>query len=1220
MSDIPAAAPTGNTDQSGTMILELMISDVGTDPPTVTHIPETPGTPFPTHCLTENSHQPSFLSIKLEDCEAPSTSTTLASTSEQTSNMWSPIYVGRRKDKPTCSWSKKEVLALLTYWSNPAVQQELLRNVRNNAVYNNLSAKLASLGFHKTAQKCKEKIKKLKQDYRRIKNSDHLDGGKTIWFDIIDEVLSSQAASSKRSGTAKSSSTEPIQSAVLDVNTDNSSINTSSLETRIIPGLEPCPTEKPKEPDYYFITVDDYGAPSTSITTASTAAQASSLCHSSHMEKRKYEHTCSWSKKEVHALLAYWANPAVQEELLRNVRNNAVYNSLSAKLASLGFHKTAQKCKEKLKKLKQDYRRIKNSQHMGWGRTAWFGIMDEVLSSQAASSKRSGTAKPPSAEPIQSAVLDVDTDDETQWLPDEVQVLITLWAQPNIQKQLLSSEANNQVFIYLSNELALVGFNKTPQQCNLRVNKLKEEYRKIKQVEPHEDYKSDWFTVMDSVFGSDGDASKEVESSAVLKAPKSPEDSCHAVWTSDEVNMLLTRWAEESVQEQLCSNLEDERVYAQLSSELATQGFDKTTSQCRTKIRLLKQEYEMIEEQGDSEKHKSRWFVIMDKALGRSRPEVKTKLTAGVTESANTFLQASQQDLPEPVEDCRLSLPSLCLLVPTLRLMCAFAWQVVQCCNVQHYKKVEELVRLVTELAPELLTHRERVQLLLTLRARFVLELCRSTANLLDVQPHLRVIQDLTMSSGCGQEELEELENSKSNFAEVVCALLEDPEERERFFTEVFPIHYGQQYESTLQRLVWKFISRLDNLLPIPDIKQTAAWLSTTPSVMEECGQLVLKPEQLKALILFHERQSGNANKCSSQAQNMFLPTLSLHPKAPSKQLASEQQEVSTCNEDKLSEHGKDGDTPEEKQTDDISSLEVSVKGMEDLKDDQRDDVTIANCLDLNHAPIQRDPCAMFSYSDGQVSGLLRHIREEHLIQESSPFDESGEDEFLQKIHSEPDSSEYYREIFKDVATPNSHVKTHGQSFQCNKCDKKYASKASLIVHHRIHTGETPYLCSHCGQGFRSSSNLDLHVRIHTGERPYKCHICGKTSIQHLARHMRMHRGEKNYLCTECGKAFLSSGELKLHMRYHTGERPYTCKHCGKGFIAKCHLTVHTRQHTGESPYRCSLCPKSFPTLRAQKKHLKIHSNKKSFQCLKCGKIFRQEDTFKLHVETHDLI
>lgn len=97
--------------------------------------------------------------------------------------------------------------------------------------------------------------------------------------------------------------------------------------------------------------------------------------------------------------MAYWANPAVQEELRRNVRNNAVYNSLSSKLASLGFNKSAQKCKEKIKKLKQDYRRVKNSQHVGWARTAWFGILDEVLGSQGATSKHSETPKSSSGEP-----------------------------------------------------------------------------------------------------------------------------------------------------------------------------------------------------------------------------------------------------------------------------------------------------------------------------------------------------------------------------------------------------------------------------------------------------------------------------------------------------------------------------------------------------------------------------------------------------------------------------------------------------------------------------------------------------------------------------------------------------------------------------------------------------------------------------------------------------
>ncbi|XP_041850745.1 uncharacterized protein LOC121645983 isoform X2 [Melanotaenia boesemani] len=923
----------------------------------------------------------------------------------------------------------------------------------------------------------------------------------------------------------------------------------------------------------------------------------------------------NWSEKETQCFLELWSSAEIQNKWDGATRTKHIFVELQRKMSAAGYERSLDQLVNKLKKLKKDFRDQKRELGRN-GRSpqnSHFDILNSVLGENpqeaSLSCNKVEDCESPTSSKLKSTLVQTSTlwspsyvgmtKDETLWLPDEVQVLVTLWAQSNIQKQLLTSAANNQVFTYLSNELALVGFNKTPRQCSLKVNKLKEEYKKMKRDEPHGDDESDWFAVMDAVLGSNGEASKEMDISVLLTAPKSPEDCSQTVWTSDEVNVLLTQWAQESIQEQLRSAQEDERVYAQLSSELATQGFDKTTSQCKTKIRLLKQDYERIKEQKDSKMHTSRWFAIMDHVLGRSKPKTETTPAANVRETEPASRQASQ-DLPSaPVAGCHLSVPSLCLLVPTLRLMCAFAWQVVQCCNVQHYRKVEELVELVTELAPELLTPRERVQLLLRLRARLVLELCRSqsTANLLNIQPHLRVIQSLTIGSSCGQEELEKLESSKSNFVKVVHALLKDTEERRRFFMEVFPVHYGQQYEVTLHRLVWKFISRLDNLLPIPDIKQTAEWLSTAPSVMEECGQLVLQPEQLKTLMHFHDQQSGGTNRCSSEAQNMFLPELSIHPKANTSSLASEQQEASTVSgDDGQYDYSKGAELLDENQTDDKPNLENS-GGNEDPIDDQCEGKMIANC---------------------HVVGLLQPIREEHLIQHSILSEESGGDTFLQNVGAE--AHECNMELFKDVTTSNSLIKTHGHLFQCDKCVKTYASKSSLIVHYRIHTGEAPFLCSYCGQSFRSSASLDLHLRIHTGERPHKCHICGKTSVQHLARHMRMHRGEKNYLCTECGKAFLSAAELKLHTRYHTGERPYTCKHCGKGFIAKCHLTVHTRRHTGESPYRCSMCPKSFPTLRAQKKHLKIHTNKKSFQCFKCGKIFRQEDTFKLHVETHDFI
>uniref|UniRef100_A0A3Q1GG66 Myb/SANT-like DNA-binding domain-containing protein n=1 Tax=Acanthochromis polyacanthus TaxID=80966 RepID=A0A3Q1GG66_9TELE len=119
------------------------------------------------------------------------------------------------------------------------------------------------------------------------------------------------------------------------------------------------------------------------------------------------------------------------------------------------------------------------------------------------------------------------------------------------------------------------------------------------------------------------------------------------VWTSDEVKVLLTRWAEESVQEQLRSTKRNERVFAQLSSELATHGFDKTTSQCRSKIHLLKQRYKRIKEQKDSKKQQSRWFSIMDKVLGSRKSKVVAAEGTGLDRPS---LQASQPHIPETAE------------------------------------------------------------------------------------------------------------------------------------------------------------------------------------------------------------------------------------------------------------------------------------------------------------------------------------------------------------------------------------------------------------------------------------------------------------------------------------------------------------------------------------------------------------------------------------------
>uniref|UniRef100_A0A4W5QIK4 TERF1-interacting nuclear factor 2 N-terminal domain-containing protein n=1 Tax=Hucho hucho TaxID=62062 RepID=A0A4W5QIK4_9TELE len=93
-----------------------------------------------------------------------------------------------------------------------------------------------------------------------------------------------------------------------------------------------------------------------------------------------------------------------------------------------------------------------------------------------------------------------------------------------------------------------------------------------------------------------------------------------------------------------------------------------------------------------------------------------------------------------------LPLPSLRLMVPPLRLVSAAIWQTVQQRHVMDYGMLEEFVTMVTEMVPELLNLRQRAQLILGLRARLVLELCRSKpiADLQIIQPHLDRIQTLT--------------------------------------------------------------------------------------------------------------------------------------------------------------------------------------------------------------------------------------------------------------------------------------------------------------------------------------------------------------------------------------------------------------------------------------------------------------------------------------------
>uniref|UniRef100_A0A3P9AGS2 TERF1-interacting nuclear factor 2 N-terminal domain-containing protein n=1 Tax=Esox lucius TaxID=8010 RepID=A0A3P9AGS2_ESOLU len=220
-----------------------------------------------------------------------------------------------------------------------------------------------------------------------------------------------------------------------------------------------------------------------------------------------------------------------------------------------------------------------------------------------------------------------------------------------------------------------------------------------------------------------------------------------------------------------------------------------------------------------------------------------------------------------------LPLPSLRLMISPLRLVSAAIWQTVQQRHVMDYGMLEEFVTMVTEIVPEILNNSQRAQLILGLRAQLVLELCRSKpiADLETIQTHLDRIQTLTPLWGTQATDAE-VGLSESNFLGLVQTLLTDPDEKNHFFQDVFPVEFGPTYDAAIQKLMWQFLSRLEKLV------LAASLLSDVPSILEECLESVSHPQQLKTLLQYHRDlgqldNHGKAPLCLPPVERVVIPS-----------------------------------------------------------------------------------------------------------------------------------------------------------------------------------------------------------------------------------------------------------------------------------------------------------------------------------------------------------
>ncbi|XP_056909084.1 1-aminocyclopropane-1-carboxylate synthase-like protein 1 [Takifugu flavidus] len=100
-------------------------------------------------------------------------------------------FRGRRHERGS-NWTDPEIVELLQLWSDESVQIELESSLRNQRVFDRIAHILRERGIYRTGDQCREKIKKMKLEYRRIK--DNLKMRSWKFYDVMDRVLANRPA------------------------------------------------------------------------------------------------------------------------------------------------------------------------------------------------------------------------------------------------------------------------------------------------------------------------------------------------------------------------------------------------------------------------------------------------------------------------------------------------------------------------------------------------------------------------------------------------------------------------------------------------------------------------------------------------------------------------------------------------------------------------------------------------------------------------------------------------------------------------------------------------------------------------------------------------------------------------------------------------------------------------------------------------------------------
>ena len=95
-------------------------------------------------------------------------------------------------------WSKEETLKLISIWGDASIQEQLEGCRRNRDVYTKIANELADAGYTRSMDQCRDKMKKLRGEYKKVKDKRKETGQGRYpewdYFDAIDGVIGHKPA------------------------------------------------------------------------------------------------------------------------------------------------------------------------------------------------------------------------------------------------------------------------------------------------------------------------------------------------------------------------------------------------------------------------------------------------------------------------------------------------------------------------------------------------------------------------------------------------------------------------------------------------------------------------------------------------------------------------------------------------------------------------------------------------------------------------------------------------------------------------------------------------------------------------------------------------------------------------------------------------------------------------------------------------------------------